>query len=473
MVHVLRHVREAADLILGSSHVDVYSHIDPDGITSGSIASLALERGGIDHEVHFLKKLDSATVEEIEERGPEAVWFTDLGSGLYDLLANTRGVITDHHIPAPIAVPKGKRHDLLSYTSGEMIQVNPHLSALDGASEISSSGCAYLVATAMDRANVDLASLAIVGAVGDLQDRAQGRLVGLNRHILKEGIEAGVLETLQDLRLFGRETRPLFKLLQFANDPPLPHLTEDEEACIVFFLELGIDLKEEDTWRRWIDLAPFEKRRVVSELVTLLLEKGYGHKLARRLVGEVYLLRKEAEGTPLHDAKEFATLLNACGRYDAGEVGLQVCKGDRAAYYQRALELLQEHRGHIVDSLDVVKEVGVESLENIQFFHGGDRIRDTVVGIAAGMVLGSGSVDPGMPLIAFAEAEDGIKVSARAPRNLVVRGLNLAEVMKKAASLVNGEGGGHNIAAGATIPKGSEKEFLRIVDELVRDQLSQ
>jgi RecJ-like exonuclease len=468
---VLSLAREAAGLLKNASKVDIYSHIDPDGITSGTIASLALERAGIEHRIHFLKKLDTPAVKEIRDTGPDVVWFTDLGSGLFHLLADMKGVITDHHVPSKLAVPKERRQDLLAYTRGDIVHVNPHLVGLDGTTEISSSGCAYLVAREFSKSNSDLAALGIVGAVGDLQDRAQGRLTGLNRQILKDGVNANVLEVIRDLRLFGRETRPVFKLLQYANDPPLPRLTEDEEACIVFFLELGIDLKTEEGWRRWIDLAPYERRRVVSELVTTLLEKGYGHRLARRLVGEVYLLAREQDGTPLHDAKEFATLLNACGRYDAAEVGYQVCRGDREGYYDRALKLLREHRGYIVDSLDVVQDVGLESMDSIQFFHGGERIRDTVVGIAAGMVLGSRDAMPGKPLIAFADAEDGVKVSARAPRNLLARGLDLAEILRKAAAQVGGEGGGHNIAAGATIPKGTEDEFLQIVDRMVKEQI--
>ncbi|MFQ5837531.1 MAG: DHHA1 domain-containing protein [Thermoplasmata archaeon] len=468
---MLRLVREAADFLRGASRVDIYGHIDPDGIASGTIASLALERMGIEHRVHFLKKLDSTTVEEIKDNGPEAVWFTDLGSGLFHLLADMRGIVTDHHVPSKATIPKERRHDLLAYSTPRMVHVNPHLAGLDGTSEVSSAGCAYLVARELNDTNSDLACLGIVGAVGDMQDRAQSRLIGLNRRIMEDGVDAGVLQVIQDLRLFGRETRPVFKLLQYANDPPLPRLTEDEEACIVFFLELGIDLKADDGWRRWIDLASYERKRVVSELVTMLLQKGYGHKLARRLVGEVYLLAKEQEGTPLHDAKEFATLLNACGRYDAAEVGYQVCRGDRDAYYERALELLREHRSYIVNSLDVVQDVGLEALESIQFFHGGSRIRDTVVGIAAGMVLGSSKAQSGKPLIAFADCDEGVKVSARAPRNLLAKGLNLAEILHEAAALVGGEGGGHNIAAGATIPEGSEEEFLRIVDQMVREQL--
>lgn len=465
-------LQNAAAFLRTARTVDIYSHIDPDGITSGSIASLALDRLGVDHEVHFLKKLDTPTVERIRDANPEAVWFTDLGSGLFHRLADLPGLITDHHVPSAREPSAGAQRSLRSFERPTMVHVNPHLVGVDGSTEVSSSGCAYLVARELDPRNRSLAALGVLGAVGDQQDRASGRLVGLNREILADGREAGVVEAVTDLRLFGRETRPVFKLLQYANDPPLPHLTEREEACIVFFLELGIDLKTEEGWRRWIDLAEYERRRVVSELVTMLLEKGYGHALAERLVGEVYLFPQEEPGTPLRDAKEFATLLNACGRYEAAEVGYRLCRGDREAAYEEALALLRKHRGHIVTSLDVVQEVGVDTLDHIQFFHGGDRIRDTVVGIAAGMVLGSGNARSDMPLFAFAQAEDGVKVSARAPRNLLARGLDLSVVLREAAATVGGEGGGHNVAAGATIPPGTEEEFLEVADRIIQGQLN-
>ncbi len=124
--------------------------------------------------MHFLKKLDSGTVEKIKDRNPEAVWFTDLGSGLFHKLADLSGVITDHHLPSEVVVSKGEEKDLRAYTTPEMVHVNPHLVGIDGTSELSSSGTAYLVARALSRKNEDLAALGVVGAVGDMQDRAQG-----------------------------------------------------------------------------------------------------------------------------------------------------------------------------------------------------------------------------------------------------------------------------------------------------------
>ena len=42
----------------------------------------------------------------------------------------------------------------------------------------------------------------------------------------------------------------------------------------------------------------------------------------------------------------------------------------------------------------------------------------------------------------------GVKVSARAPRELVARGLDLAAIMRDASKRFGGEGGGHHGAAG-------------------------
>ena len=63
------------------------------------------------------------------------------------------------------------------------------------------------------------------------------------------------------------------------------------------------------------------------------------------------------------------------------------------------------------------------------------------------------------------------EVSARADRSLVRKGLDLASIMKIASEMVGGYGGGHNIAAGATIPRGKEEVFLEAVDDLVIAQL--
>jgi len=51
-------------------------------------------------------------------------------------------------------------------------------------------------------------------------------------------------------------------------------------------------------------------------------------------------------------------------------------------------------------------------------------------------------------------------------------GIHLGKIMQEAAGGVKGAGGGHDNAAGAFIPQGTEDEFIRRVDELVAKQWS-
>ncbi len=196
-----------------------------------------------------------------------------------------------------------------------------------------------------------------------------------------------------------------------------------------------------------------------------------------RLTGEVYVLMKEARGTPVRDAKEFATLLNACGRHGKAEVGLRICAGDRGDSLSEGMALLRDHRSALSKALTWAKGSGVIRLKNIQFFDAGDEIEETIVGTVAGMLLGSEGADRSAPMVAFAESTEyadtpKVKASSRGTQELISKGLDLSVAIRSAAEKVGGIGGGHNIAAGATIPLDKRDEFLTILDGIVGSQLT-
>ena len=452
----------AAEEICRKREVVVASHIDADGLTAAGIMSTALDRAGVERKTLFFRQLDLPALETIADLGADLVIFTDLGSGMQSEILEMKlsAVVADHHRP------RG---------SGIELHINPHLVGLDGATHLSGSGSTFLLARALARAcsrsgeNDDLSGLAIVGAVGDLQDMARGRLIGLNRIILKMGVEAKVLSFGRDLKLFGKQTRPVFKMLEFSSDPYIPGLSGDEDACIFFLKEQGIGLKGE-RWRRWIDMSPDEKGKIASALLRRGLRAGLSNPQLERLVGEVYTLLAEQEGTELRDASEYSTLLNATARYGHSGVGLSVCLGDRGSGLEEARHLLNEHRQNLVNGLKLVKDQGIVPLAHLQYFDAGDRILDTIVGIVAGMSFQT--ADRRKPILAFARSDEGkLKVSARGTQDLVRSGLNLAEAISQAAEKVGGVGGGHNVAAGATIPPEAREEFLALMDDLVGGQL--
>ena len=461
--------RASADALLDADRVLLASHIDADGLTSAAVAATALRRAGLPSEAVFEKQLDADVIAGLAAREYDTVLFTDFGSGQLEVIAEHERagaftpVVADHHQPADAET---------------RFHLNPLLSGIDGASELSGAGAAYVLARALAArgpearsGNRDLAALTVVGAVGDMQ-AAGGELHGANEQVVREGVEAGVLAEITDLSVYGKQTRPLPKLLEYASDVRIPGITNDERGAVSFLDDLDVACRADDHWKRWVDLTDDEKRTVASALVQHAVARGVPAFKIDRLVGTTYVLREEEVGTALRDASEFSTLLNATARYERADVGLAVCLGDRTEALDRARELLRTHRRNLSEGIGWVEQRGVTTENNLQWFDAGDEIRETIVGIIAGMSMGADGVSRDRPIVAFAEkSDDETKVSGRGTGALVSRGLDLSEVMTAAARAVDGEGGGHDVAAGATIPAGNESEFIGHADRIVGEQL--
>jgi single-stranded-DNA-specific exonuclease len=459
-----------AERLLQADRVLLASHIDADGLTSAAVASMALERAGLPFETVFEKQLDADSIAGIAERDYDTVLFTDFGSGQLDIIADHEQagdftpVIADHHQPAD---------------ADTEFHLNPLLEGIDGASEMSGAGAAYVLARALaanseqdERLdNRDLAALAVVGAVGDMQ-ASGGELHGANEQIVADGVEAGVLEETTDLAVYGKQTRPLPKLLEFASDVRIPGITNDERGAVSFLDGLDVECRADGSWKRWVDLTDDERQTVASALVQHAVSRGVPAFKIDRLVGTTYVLREEEAGTELRDASEFSTLLNATARYERADVGLAVCLGDRGSAYDRAKELLRNHRRNLSEGIEWVEQHGVTTEDHLQWFDSGEEIRETIVGIIAGMSMGADGVSRDMPIIAFARKNDEeTKVSSRGTGPLVSQGLDLSAVMREASQAVGGDGGGHDVAAGATIPAGQEAAFIEHADRVVGEQL--
>jgi len=250
---VKQRINQLVSIIQKASDIHVVTHIDADGITAGAIAVETLRRAGKSYSIEFVKQVDELLLKNLEEKQHELVWFTDLGSSIVSPQQSLSLIVTDHHTCQDEAD--------LSY------HFNPHFFGYDGGVDLSGSGATYLVSKHIDSANMDLAGIAVVGACGDLQNRKHRKLVGLNHEIVKDGEKKGVLSETIDIQYFGRETRPIHKLLQFANDPVIPGITGREKAALTFLHDLEIELKNENKWRYWCDLS-LEERRTITSLCT-------------------------------------------------------------------------------------------------------------------------------------------------------------------------------------------------------------
>ena len=452
-------VRSAAETIRGAASISVISHIDADGISSEAIIRTAITRAEIPVSSHFVRQLEPLTMKAVPEDDSLKV-FVDLGAGQQNLLQE-RGLsadevlILDHHVAQPCDIPYP--------------QVNgvPH-----GFTRLSAAGVAYFVARELDPGNVDLAKVAIVGNVGDMMARETLGLVGPAAEIVQDGVAHGSVRLVKkDLNCYGTSTRPVHVCLSYNDDPRIPGITNDVRGAERFLQKVGVPLKTRDgRYRVWEELEQDEKQAITSALVQQLLANGEG---VDRLFSESYLFIDECERSPLRNASEFATLLNACGRWAKPRIGSSVCAGDRGQVYREAEYMLNNHRTIIRELLQFILETGVTELSHLQYLHVGDRFPDTIIGIGAGMALGKLNWrKPILIMCTLPEDPSLTKVSMRTNEWSVRRGVDLQAVLTMASGEYGGGGGGHPIAAGAFIPREAEEVFVNRVNELLRDQLA-
>jgi single-stranded-DNA-specific exonuclease len=447
--------------IAAETHFRIITHLDADGLTAGSILAKCLMRQEAFFRIRVVKQIDEAVVADLADEEPTPIIFTDVGSSSLDLLIPKLRkedlIILDHHQPVTVPIPS-------------LLHVNPHLFGIDGAQEISGAGVAYYIAEAIDPANKDLACIAVIGALGDSQDKnSQRALIGLNRSIVKQAIDDKTLAVEKDLLFYGRETRPIHKALSYTTNPFLPGLSGEEDKCLGFLVNLGIPLKKGTSWRALNDLTDHEKKEIFSEIVKLLSVKNQPHDSAFTLIGDIYTLIDEERGTALRDAREYASLLNACGRLEKSGLGIAIAVGNRGRALDEVAEVFTSYKKTLAEYLEWVHSTptAIKEHSNMFLLNGIGRIDEKLLGPITS-ILSSGNIYQNKPIIAIASAENNyIKLSGRNPITLTKQSINLGLIFQEASSKFKGSGGGHNVAAGALLP---EKDFIDIV-HFINEQL--
>ena len=456
---VVEDVSRAADRLSEADAVSLISHIDADGITSYSIISQALTREGIPVKPVFIRQLEPMTVPHIPKDDSLKV-FTDLGSGQQGLLEEAgispeQVVILDHHVSQP--APNGT----------EYFEVNSQLYG-EEYHKCSAAGITYLVARRINPENTDLSKLSVVGNVGDMMARETGKLTGIAHWIAEDAEAHGHLKMVQGLNCYGLSTRALHLSISNCDDPVIPGISGKPAKAIELLCRTGIYDSPSDS-RTFEELSESEARKLASTVAEQMIANG---ETVERLFAEQYFFFDEAEKTPLRNASEYATMLNACGRWAKPAIGAAVCAGDRGTHYREAEHMLRHHRSMIRELCEYILETGVDIKGPIQTINIGDKYPDTIVGIGAGMALSKLNTNkPILVLCEVADEPDFLKASMRTYEKVLRRGVDLQDALCTAAAEFGGSGGGHNIAAGAYIPKGCEDDFIRRVSELIQAQL--
>ena len=440
---------ETASLIREKASDDTIlltSHFDADGISAGSIMLSAVNRLESFPHLRIIDSVNERILDQIEAIESDLVIFTDIGSGYLEIISkilrNRDIVVADHH--QPLGEPGSNLHHF-----------NTHILGFDGSEEISGAGTAYLLAKALDSRNTDLSAMAIVGALGDQQDKGpERRFKGLNVDILKDAVESKVIEVTKDLIFFGRQTRPIHRAIASTTDPFLPGLSGEEDRCLAFLDAADIPTKVDDRWRTISDLSLEEKSRIVDKIIEHTISSKFPGEIVLNLIGSVYTLTREEPGTSLRDAREFATLLNSCGRMNRAGLGIAIGIGDRGESYQQAQQLYSEYKTQLSKYMNWVATApnATRTGKNVVIVNGKGIIDESMTGAVSSLISSSKLFGESKVTVVTTLTRSGeAKVSTRATEQLVQKGVNLGKILQNLSPKYGGIGGGHAIAAGATI----------------------
>ncbi|MEM4264658.1 MAG: DHH family phosphoesterase [Thermoplasmata archaeon] len=435
-------VKAAIKLVRKHSYVRVISHYDADGITAAGVLVSALKRGEKEFLATISKNLDRKMIEKLASERNECIVILDMGSGQLEALEklNTDIVVLDHH--------------KTSRDSERIVQVNPHLFGLDGMRDVSASGLAFIFATTMDDRNWSSAPIAITGLMGDMQHL--GGFSPINKAMIDGAIDRNLIKQVPGFKMAGRT---LTDMISNSFIPYFKGISGRRGAAQKFLEDLKIDPSSSPS-----ELSEPNARKLLSMLSLSLLGQGCDSDAIEQLWGETMpVLLPAFAGLKIDDLVD---LMNACGRMEHTGVGLAACLGDQQAL-KEAIALRNDYVRDLLDHVRKIEDGAFEARANIQVIRPAkSSLAGAVCGISMAYLL-----DQNKPTIAITQSDGSSKISSRGTRKLVGRGLDLSESLKNAAAAVGGIGGGHAVAAGATVPTEREAEFLKLLDEITGKQL--
>lgn len=456
-------IKKAAERFKGwdkSKSIHIISHLDADGISSCAILVQLMNSENRRYSLSIVPQLDEDEIRKISKYESDYIIFSDLGSGtlskIKEIIKNKEIIILDHHNVEEAQIPKSMSH------------INPHLNDIDGSTEISGAGVCFLFASEIDDKYESLAHIAILGAIGDIQEK--NGFEKLNEDILKKAIKNNKISTKKTLKFFGRNTRPIHKVLEYSSEPKIPNVSGSESGAIQFLHEIGIKPKNKNKWRTISDLDEEE----VKKLITGIVIRRNGEIKPQDVIGFCYNFLEHDKNSPMGDAREFATLLNACGRMNRASLGIGACLNQKEDK-RKALNTLAEYKKEIVGAIEWFKKKcdkkdckEIIKGKDYIIINAGTQVRATVIGTLASIVSKSNLIPDNNYIISMARNDDNkTKISMRIKSDN--EEIDLRDIVKSIIEKSGGEAGGHMRAAGAIISTKDEDTFIKEAISILKD----
>jgi len=433
----------AADLgsaIASGKQIRIVSHNDVDGICSGTLALAAVRTMGGSAHLGFYGHLYREELTDLLALRPDFLLFCDMASDHIPILRRSKVpyLVLDHH-------PTRESDERM---------VNPWEFSVDGTRQVSAAGVVYLVARALNPENVALSPIALCGAFGDMQG-----VEGANERIAAEAEGEGLAEEKKEIRLIGRVDRPVEYSITYSTLPFIKGLSGDPLAVRAFLSHLGID---PDPKASISELDPKTSALLIKGLAERMVKEDASTFEAEKLFGTTFHLPKMAAPT-IDDVVDY---VEACSALEEYSLAASFLLGDPAVR-DEVEKCRLRYKERIFEGVGLFSSA--KHLENLDFLvlEGWTELSGKLSSIYANAGFSKGS----KPVFALNIEEDHIKVSARVNPQLVKRGIDLGRALSVVSEKFGGSGGGHNVAAGARIPKQHMDPFIKALNQEIGLQL--
>src|SRR3989344_2747827 len=326
--------------------IKIISHFDTDGICSAVIFSRAMERWGKEFSLKIVKNLDEQFVKRL--KGEDILIFLDLGSGSLNYFKEMKNeiFIFDHH-------------EIVDESPSNVILINS--SSHFGDEPLSGAAICYLFARELSSENKDLATLAIIGMVGDLHEKNIGKVFG---EIIKDSET-----TIKKGLLIYPSTRPLDRALEYCSNPFIPGVTGNRSGVLGLLRDAEINF-EDGRYKALYELDEKEMRKLIT---SVMIRCANGSK-AEEMIGNLFLVKFFNK---LEDARELSALINACSRMGYPEVSLGFCLGNKK-FLEGAEKIYLEYKQSLFSALRYVDNLEKINGKGYVIINGQDKIKDTI-----------------------------------------------------------------------------------------------
>lgn len=437
---LLTTLSHAADIVRGHDFIQIYSHYDADGVSAASIIAQTLLREGKEFRATLFTTLNDYNMDIIRSTKADCIIITDLGASYIDQLDAMKQdiIVLDHHT----IISEAQR----------ICYANPHLYGIDGMTSGCGATMALLFSVTMNERNWDLVKVAFAGIAGDRQ-HING-LSGLNTYLLEQGKKRGFVEEMPGSLIPAGD---LMTQLFLTTDPYIRGVSGNEAGVAKLLDDAGID-----RGKSYMDLTDDERRKLSSLIAVRLTQQG----MLEQSMNEIARNRYYLKGLDM-DAEYLSSVLNSCGRSGFGGMGISAGMGDRKSI-ELGANLMKDSDKDLVLNMVELDKKGLNQRKHFQWFDSSD---SGFTGMLCGISMQCIG-DPNKPTIGMNRSKEPVNLSSRGMWCQLDKGIDLAVAMREACNTVGGDGGGHRIAAGGSIPSEKVEEFLDVLDGILEKQLS-